>query len=86
MYGYFLEAESQAEMGRLLRGEDPELLLNECTFCFGCTHYCPHGLKPYAIGHGTLGDEYPVPLEKGADAQVARFIKKSNHHFRKGDR
>jgi len=43
------KAESQAEMGRLLRGEETERVLNECTFCFNCNRYCPHGLKPYAL-------------------------------------
>jgi Fe-S oxidoreductase len=43
------EAESQAEMGRLLKGEQPERVLNECTFCFSCNQYCPQGLRPYAL-------------------------------------
>ncbi|MBN1664298.1 MAG: (Fe-S)-binding protein [Deltaproteobacteria bacterium] len=43
------KAQAQAEMGRLLRGEETERVLNECTFCFNCNQYCPHGLKPYAL-------------------------------------
>jgi len=43
------EAQSRAEMGRLLRGEETERVLNECTFCFGCNQYCPQGLRPYAL-------------------------------------
>ncbi len=43
------EEESRAEMGRLLRGQEPDRVLKECTFCFGCNHYCPHGLRPYAL-------------------------------------
>ncbi len=41
--------EARAEMGRLLRGEETERVLTECTFCFGCNKYCPHGLKPYSL-------------------------------------
>ena len=41
--------ESKAEIKRLLNGEPPERVLDECTFCFSCNHYCPIGLKPYAL-------------------------------------
>ncbi|MBI9075814.1 MAG: (Fe-S)-binding protein [Desulfatibacillum sp.] len=41
--------ESKAEIKRLIRGEEPERVLNECTFCMTCNHYCPQGLKPYAL-------------------------------------
>jgi len=41
--------ESQAEMGLLLKGQETERVLNECTFCFSCNHYCPQGLRPYAL-------------------------------------
>jgi Fe-S oxidoreductase len=41
--------DSWAEMSRLLRGEETERVLNECTLCFSCNRYCPHGLKPYAL-------------------------------------
>lgn len=43
------KAESKAEMTRLLNNEPPLRVLNECTFCFSCNHYCPQGLKPYAL-------------------------------------
>jgi Fe-S oxidoreductase len=43
------KVESQAEMGRLLKGQETERVLNECTFCFSCNHYCPQGLRPYAL-------------------------------------
>jgi Fe-S oxidoreductase len=43
------QAESRAEMARLLKGQEPERVLDECTFCFGCNQYCPHGLRPYAL-------------------------------------
>jgi hypothetical protein len=43
------KAESQAEMGRLLKGRETERVLNEYTFCFSCNHYCPQGLRPYAF-------------------------------------
>ena len=43
------KAESQAEIGRLLKGKETERVLNECTFCFSCNHYCPQGLRPYAL-------------------------------------
>ena len=41
--------ESINEISRLLNGEATERVLNECTFCFRCNHYCPHDLKPYAL-------------------------------------
>ena len=41
--------ESKAEIKRLLNGEAPQRVLDECTFCFSCNHYCPQGLKPYAL-------------------------------------
>lgn len=37
------------EIQRLLKGEEPERVLNECTFCFSCNSYCPEGLRPYAL-------------------------------------
>ncbi|MBU0992750.1 MAG: (Fe-S)-binding protein [Proteobacteria bacterium] len=41
--------ESKAEIKRLLNDETPMRVLNECTFCYSCNHYCPKGLKPYAL-------------------------------------
>ena len=41
--------ESKSEMANLLSGREPKRVLNECTFCFSCNNYCPHGLKPYAL-------------------------------------
>ncbi len=41
--------ESKAEIKRLLNGEEPKRVLNECTFCFSCNHYCPQGLRPYNL-------------------------------------
>jgi len=41
--------EAEAEINRLLKGEETKRVLNECTFCFSCNHYCPHGLKPYNL-------------------------------------
>lgn len=43
------KAESQAEMRRLLNGEETQRVLKECTFCFNCNRYCPQGLRPYAL-------------------------------------
>lgn len=43
------KTESKAEIKRLLDGEDAPRVLNECTLCFSCNHYCPKGLKPYAL-------------------------------------
>jgi Fe-S oxidoreductase len=43
------KAESHAEMIRLLKGQETGRVLNECTFCFSCNHYCPQGLRPYAL-------------------------------------
>jgi Fe-S oxidoreductase len=41
--------ESKAEIVRLINAEEPKRVLNECTFCFNCNHYCPNGLKPYNL-------------------------------------
>ncbi len=41
--------EAEAEINRLIKGEETKRVLNECTFCFSCNHYCPHGLKPYNL-------------------------------------
>jgi Fe-S oxidoreductase len=41
--------ESKAEIQRLLNNEPPQRVLNECTLCFSCNHYCPKGLRPYAL-------------------------------------
>lgn len=38
-----------SEMKKLLAGETPERVLNECMFCFSCNSYCPEELKPYAL-------------------------------------
>jgi Fe-S oxidoreductase len=43
------QEEAEAEIVRLLKGEETKRVLNECTFCFSCNHYCPHGLKPYNL-------------------------------------
>ena len=43
------QEESEAEITRLINGEETERVLNECTFCFSCNHYCPNGLKPYNL-------------------------------------
>lgn len=43
------KAQSKAEIKRLLNGEDTERVLNECTFCFSCNHYCPQGFNPYSL-------------------------------------
>ncbi|MGC8603720.1 MAG: 4Fe-4S dicluster domain-containing protein, partial [Desulfomonilaceae bacterium] len=48
--------ESQDEMTRLLHGEKTNRVLNECTFCFNCNHYCPRGLRPYALIMQRLAD------------------------------
>jgi Fe-S oxidoreductase len=41
--------EAKAEISRLLNGEETRRVLNECTFCFTCNHYCPNGLTPYHL-------------------------------------
>jgi Fe-S oxidoreductase len=41
--------EAETEIVRLLNGEETKRVLNECTFCFSCNHYCPNGLKPYNL-------------------------------------
>jgi Fe-S oxidoreductase len=41
--------EAKAEIVRLIKAEETKRVLNECTFCFSCNHYCPNGLKPYNL-------------------------------------
>ena len=41
--------EARAEHARLRNGESAERVLNECTFCYDCNQYCPHGLNPLAL-------------------------------------
>ncbi len=41
--------ESREEIGRLLAGEEPRRVLDECTFCYSCNSFCPHGLRPYNL-------------------------------------
>ena len=62
--------ESQLEMNRLISGEETKRVLKECTFCFNCNNYCPHGLRPYAIIMERLGDQ----IRKG-DKGIPSFIK-----------
>lgn len=41
--------EAVAEKMRLQNGEATLRVHNECTFCYGCNHFCPHNLKPFAL-------------------------------------
>jgi Fe-S oxidoreductase len=41
--------EARAEQERLLGGGKPLRVLNECTLCYNCNNYCPHGLNPFAL-------------------------------------
>lgn len=43
------KAQSISEFIKLLNGEEPDRVLNECTFCFSCNSFCRQGLKPYAL-------------------------------------
>lgn len=43
------QEEAKAEIVRLIKAEETKRVLNECTFCFSCNHYCPNGLKPYHL-------------------------------------
>jgi Fe-S oxidoreductase len=43
------QEEARAEIVRLLNAEETKRVLNECSFCFSCNHYCPNGLKPYNL-------------------------------------
>ena len=43
------QEEAEAEIVRLINAEETKRVLNECTFCFTCNHYCPNGLKPYNL-------------------------------------
>jgi len=36
--------------------EETRRVMNECTFCFSCNHYCPGGLKPYHLIMERFGD------------------------------
>lgn len=38
------QEEAKAEIIRLIKAEETKRVLNECTFCFSCNHYCPNGL------------------------------------------
>lgn len=48
--------ESCAEIARLQTGEGPLRILNDCTLCFNCNHYCPHGMNPFALIMERLAD------------------------------
>jgi len=41
--------EAREEHSRLRNGEKTERVLEECTFCYDCNQYCPHGLNPLAL-------------------------------------
>ena len=41
--------EARAEHARLRNGEETLRVLKECTFCYNCNKYCPHGLNPLAL-------------------------------------
>jgi Fe-S oxidoreductase len=41
--------ESREEIKRLLAGEQPQRVFDECTFCFSCNSFCPQGLRPYNL-------------------------------------
>jgi Fe-S oxidoreductase len=41
--------EARAEHARLRNGEETLRVLKECTFCYDCNKYCPHGLNPMAL-------------------------------------
>ncbi len=43
------QEEAKAEIIRLINGEKTERVLDECSFCFTCNHYCPNGLNPYSL-------------------------------------
>ncbi len=50
------QEEAKSEIIRLIKGAETERVLNECTFCFNCNHYCPIGLKPYNLIMERLAD------------------------------
>lgn len=43
------KTEAREEIGRLLSGEAPARVLDECTFCYSCNSFCPEGLRPYSL-------------------------------------
>lgn len=43
------QEEAVSEITSLINGKETERVLKECTFCFTCNNYCPHGLKPYHL-------------------------------------
>ena len=50
--------QARLEMGRLLKGQETERVLKECTFCFNCNHYCPQDMRPYALIMERAAEKY----------------------------
>jgi Fe-S oxidoreductase len=65
--------ESKSEMANLLSGTEPKRVLNECTFCFSCNSYCPHGLRPYALIMERLAEKIRK-LDKGIPPYIDYYM------------
>lgn len=65
--------EAKSEMANLLSGTETKRVLNECTFCFSCNHYCPHGLKPYALIMERLAEKIRK-LDKGIPPYIDYYM------------
>ena len=65
--------EAKSEMACLLTGTEPKRVMNECTFCFNCNNYCPHGLKPYALIMERLAERIRK-LEKGIPPYIEYYF------------
>jgi Fe-S oxidoreductase len=55
--------EARQEMDCILRGEDCRVL-NECTTCYACEEYCPHGNHPFyqIVERQEQLKTWPVPM------------------------
>ncbi len=47
-YLQFSKEEAQAEIGKLIRGEEARVL-KECVTCYACEEYCPQGNHPFFL-------------------------------------
>jgi Fe-S oxidoreductase len=73
--------QSRSEIMKLINGEDTERVLNECTFCFTCNHYCPQGLKPYFLIMERMTTEYRDGTKEIPEASSFMMTGKSDNCF-----
>jgi len=65
--------EAQFEIASLLRGKKNGRVMNQCTFCFSCNHFCPHGLKPYALIMERLAEKIGE-MDNGIPAYINYYM------------